>query len=300
MSWRPAFDTMSFATTLWPDGEKADILVAAILDPIQWPTLQDELARNQADWLLVDTGWNSTTHADVLPYIVRLSPECSVTRQIFEKAGEEIGIFLRAKGNPEALLSVLAKYYALVPNMQLPDGEATFLRYYDPHVFRAFMPIATEGQRALLYGIQVQDFWAEDITTGKYEHFSRPGKLSEACSTPSKLSNWQLAALLEAQYQKFIEALQDHILSKYSPVPNRETINKILIEIATAIDVAKSHGFVSRREIAQFVEYADRFGFDFYEQESIEKILCREDLPAMEKLRLILPFLSPNNQMRAV
>ncbi|MDR3073126.1 MAG: DUF4123 domain-containing protein [Deltaproteobacteria bacterium] len=292
MPWRPAFAKEKTRRLLWPDPAPPEGLVMAVIDPVQWPEILPLLSRQAADWLPADTGEHLRTHGEVLPCVTALLPEDPVTEAVLDRAGNESGIFLRAAGDPRLLVGRVARHLAVCAACTLPEGGAAFLRLQDPNILRAWMAVATDGQKSLLFGAGITDFWAEDVVLGEYARYTAPESPPEPCGTPARISPGQLEALLEAQHRKYLEDLEDYSINTLGPISGEAQLRAVRAGVHTCAALAETYGFSLRGQITDFVALGTAYGFGFHQSPQVKTILENTAAPADERLRAVAALLS--------
>ena len=91
------------------------------------------------------------------PYLVKLENGDKPSRQLIEMGwGRSWGIFAQAK----VPASELRRHFRKFLIVRGPTGKKLLFRYYDPRVFRAFLPTCNADELRLLFG-PVDTFWVE-------------------------------------------------------------------------------------------------------------------------------------------
>lgn len=84
------------------------------------------------------------------PYLVRMQPETPGCAAMVDKGwGESWGIFLAARG---ADLDTLRSHFRRFLEVQDEQGTKLVFRFYDPRVFRVYLPTCTPEEHAFVYG----------------------------------------------------------------------------------------------------------------------------------------------------
>jgi hypothetical protein len=97
-------------------------------------------------------GPSAIAMASVAPYLVQLDPEQALLEQLVSKGwGRNWGIYLRSR-LPLAEVRRHLRHFTMV---EPPDGRPIYFRFYDPRVFRVFIPACNpEECRAIFEGIE--------------------------------------------------------------------------------------------------------------------------------------------------
>lgn len=87
---------------------------------------------------------------DVAPWLVRFAPGSRLLRALIEEGwGSGWGVYLTA---PMGLREVRRHLRHFLMVLDETTDQRVYFRFYDPSVLREFLPIATERQRAQLFG----------------------------------------------------------------------------------------------------------------------------------------------------
>ncbi len=84
------------------------------------------------------------------PYLVQMQPDAPGCAAILEQGwGESWGIFLAARG---ADLDALRSHFRRFLEVRDEQGNKLVFRFYDPRVFRVYLPTCTPEEHAYVYG----------------------------------------------------------------------------------------------------------------------------------------------------
>lgn len=138
-----------------PDAEGLAVLPArlaargrlyALLDGAALFGLPDRLAVSGLDWRCLFQGEAARTHADAAPYLVELRAGNALTGRLLDagSGGRAFNVttplahalFIASEVSLNGLWRHLRKF-TMLPG---PNGRRLFFRFYDPAVFRAFIP----------------------------------------------------------------------------------------------------------------------------------------------------------------
>ncbi len=113
------------------------VLVYAMLDGASLPTLRDQLYTDEPEYFCMFSGKLEPDMEEVAPYLVRLKTGSAFSRWLFSIPPEtHYGIFIQSDGNLRAMRKHLRRFLSITD----PDGKSLGFRYYDPRVFRAYLP----------------------------------------------------------------------------------------------------------------------------------------------------------------
>lgn len=103
--------------------------------------------------------------ADAAPYLVRLKPEDAFTEWLMNNGwGNSWGIFLESKAAPEQLKRHFRKFLTVYDE----DGNPLYFRFYDPRVFRVYLPTCNAEELEIIFG-PVNRYYLENKEGGLIE-----------------------------------------------------------------------------------------------------------------------------------
>ena len=121
----------------------------AILDGASIPDLLEQLDSLQPEYVCLYRGELDAGMDEVVPYLVQLEPGHIFTRWLLDKGwGEHYGVYLHT---PEPI-AIIRLHLRRSLRVYMEDGSAVYFRYYDPRVFRAFMPSMTPEESTAFFG----------------------------------------------------------------------------------------------------------------------------------------------------
>lgn len=131
----------------------SDLSVFAVVDPARWrgaiPFLEDLAEDTGVSFCCLHTGALDPEVRAVSPHIVELPEDTDAYEQLMpELWGDARGILLSARGG---LRDVQAHLRSLA-YAEMPDGEITLFRFYDPRALGNVSAVFTDEQRAALFG----------------------------------------------------------------------------------------------------------------------------------------------------
>jgi hypothetical protein len=94
----------------------------------------------------------------VAPYLVQLEYDDPYSIKLIERAwGNAWGIFLKCDSGMETL----RRHLRTLLTVRDPKGDLLLFRYYDPRVFRVYLPTCWPEEVKTVYG-PIDRFWIED------------------------------------------------------------------------------------------------------------------------------------------
>jgi hypothetical protein len=140
----------------------------AILDGASIPDLLDKLyADPRPEFVCLYRGELEPDMAEVAPYLVRLKPDEPFAKWVTAEGwGRHWGIFALSKAD----LKTVRKHFRTFLMVKDPDGKKLYFRYYDPRVFRVYLPTCNKAETATVFG-PVGHYIFEDENPGKLLRF---------------------------------------------------------------------------------------------------------------------------------
>ena len=91
------------------------------------------------------------------PHLVQLEHRNSRSRELIESAwGNSWGVFLKCNGT----LDTVRRHFRKFLSVRDPSGKLLVFRYYDPRVFRVYLPTCRSEELRTVFG-PVDCFWVE-------------------------------------------------------------------------------------------------------------------------------------------
>jgi hypothetical protein len=146
--------------------------VYAILDGASNPDLVGKLRSLAPNHACLFAGKLHPSERQTAPYVVELERHSEVTRWILEGGwGRHWGIFVVS----EADLKTLRRHLRTFLLVRGPDGRRLYFRYYDPRVFRVYLPTCNLEEMEHVFG-PVLSYSMEDESARNLLVFERGGE----------------------------------------------------------------------------------------------------------------------------
>jgi len=143
-----------------------------------YPTLMATGAVNRclyAGHQLLYLGKMPQALAAVAPYIVQLKPDSPFARWIVKEGwGDHWGIFLTSTAN----LTELLRHFRRFVMVKEESGRLLYFRFYDPRVFRPYLPTCNEADLEMIFG-PVDRFYIEAADSAQLLELRRENSLLE-------------------------------------------------------------------------------------------------------------------------
>jgi len=150
---------------------EADTTVYALLDGASIPDLRDRLWELEPEHACLYSGELEPDMAEVAPYVVRLEPDAPFTQWVLTRGwGNHWGIFLLA--GPDTDLRDMRRHFREFTMVRGPEGKILYFRYYDPRVFRVYLPLCNQEEMNTVFG-PVVAFLLEDEDPDVLLRFTR-------------------------------------------------------------------------------------------------------------------------------
>jgi hypothetical protein len=109
--------------------------------------------------------------AETAPYLVPVHPRHAFTEMLVDEGwGQAWGIFLSSSTPPAELRRHLRRFLTVMDE----QGKQLYFRYYDPRVFRVYLPTCNEAELKFVFG-PVERFWCESEDGRAVLEFAREG-----------------------------------------------------------------------------------------------------------------------------
>jgi hypothetical protein len=135
------------ASALWPEGQALEAY--AILDGARSPRVHSMLQSPALPSCCLYSGKLSAPLQAAAPYVVHLRRGVPEVEELLERAwGASWGIFLRSEGNLESL----RRHFRRFLRVRTEAGQTIVFRYYDPRVFRVYLPTCNVVELGVVFG----------------------------------------------------------------------------------------------------------------------------------------------------
>ncbi|MBI5055076.1 MAG: DUF4123 domain-containing protein [Nitrospirae bacterium] len=94
-------------------------------------------------------GTKAVELAEVAPYLLHLKPDDTFTEWLMNNGwGNSWGIFLESSASPDQLKRHFRKFLTVYDE----DGNPLYFRFYDPRVFRVYLPTCNAKELETIFG----------------------------------------------------------------------------------------------------------------------------------------------------
>lgn len=145
---------------LWQPGiAEEPTYVYAILDAARDERIYPALLEADSEYYCLYRGDVAEELAEVAPYLVALEPQAPFTTWLTSEGwGDSWGIFLQAS----ASLDELRRHFRRFLMVYDEAGKPLYFRYYDPRVWRTYLPTCNAEELAAVFG-PVACYVLEDV-----------------------------------------------------------------------------------------------------------------------------------------
>jgi len=122
--------------------------VFALLDGASIPLLLKQLAQQQPDYECLYRGELAPDLAQAAPYLIRIEADSELLTWLASGFGQHWGIFVVAHSN----LRTLRQHFRPWLTLQDAQGQVFYFRFYDPRVFKVYLPTCTPEEKKHFFG----------------------------------------------------------------------------------------------------------------------------------------------------
>ena len=221
-------------------------------------------------------------YAEVAPYLVAV--DAPMLAWISEAlAGEPWGLFALAR--KETPLAEMERHFRRFLMVKSPTGKAWSFRFYDPRVFRTYLPTCEKEELRIVYGpLEAYGLPGDGVALAR----PRVALPTEPVSTPL---GWMLP-LRQPQVDAFRDTIElDFVrrvaafVRKNVPGPTEPLDEAALRErIKAGLARARKYGIDKESALATFVALQFEFSPDFDGHPPFKKVLTDASIPPMARL----------------
>jgi hypothetical protein len=151
-------DTSKILAQLWPDPMPPGMQVYAILDAARNDKIHPAVTACSLEWTCLYLGNIPLELEQVAPYLVKLERDNPFTKRIVDEGwADHWGIFFWSPAEMADLRQHFRKFLVVKDE----SGKDLVFRYYDPRVFRAYLPTCTPEELDTIFG-PVYEFTLSD------------------------------------------------------------------------------------------------------------------------------------------
>jgi hypothetical protein len=167
---RSAAEVARLKRILWPEGtEDLPSKIFAVLDGARSPEIWQRLSQGKVESHCLFRGELSPALARAAPYLVYLPSWTDFTNWLLAEGwGKNWGIFLYAGADPEAL----RRHFRRFLRVQDEDRRTLYFRFYDPRVWRVYLPTCDEFETEYVFG-PVRQYFVEEADPTRLRVFER-------------------------------------------------------------------------------------------------------------------------------
>jgi hypothetical protein len=173
----PAPNSDKIIDLVWQGaGSDPSLRLYALLDAARDTRIHSRLYESGIEAVSLFRGDKALELADVAPYLVELYRDDSFTDWLFTYGwGNSWGILIESPAG----LKELGRHFQGFIMVYDPQGKPLYFRYYDPRVFRVYMPTCNESELKTVFG-PVNSFYVEGEDPDYLIHYAfAGGKLVE-------------------------------------------------------------------------------------------------------------------------
>jgi len=154
---------------IWQSAEADPSLqLYAILDAARDTRIYSRLAESEVAAASLFRGEKAQELASVAPYLVALQRDNSFTDWLFTYGwGNSWGIIIESSAGP----ADLRRNFQSLIMVYDEGGKPLYFRYYDPRVFRVYLPTCNESELQVMFGL-VSSYYVEGEEPDSMMHYA--------------------------------------------------------------------------------------------------------------------------------
>jgi hypothetical protein len=123
--------------------------IYAVLDAARHAQIYPRLCGSESEYCCLYRGELASELAEVAPYLVALEQDNAFTSWLISQGwGDNWGIFLESS----ASLHELRRHFRRFLMVYDAQGKSLYFRYYDPRVWRVYLPTCTAAELQIVFG----------------------------------------------------------------------------------------------------------------------------------------------------
>jgi hypothetical protein len=151
----------------WLDEEKEPPRVYALLDAARDESIYPKIVNSDLESTCLYQGEKARELAWVAPYLVLLRRDDPFTQWVVENGwGKSWGVF----AGSSATLNELKRHFRTFLMVYDEEGNSLYFRYYDPRVFRVYLPTCNAEELGNVFG-PIEYFLLEQEDQGSVSRF---------------------------------------------------------------------------------------------------------------------------------
>lgn len=142
----------------------------AVLDGASNPLLLKKFLEHEPNFYCLLWGWDNLPPKLIAaaPYVVQLHKDTEFTKWVFSGFGEHWGIFAVSGAD----LRTMRTHFREFLRVQDEQGKNLLFRFYDPRVFRVFLPTCNAEEKKRIFG-PILFYLIENKAKNTFIYFSR-------------------------------------------------------------------------------------------------------------------------------
>lgn len=153
---------------------QSEMSVYAVLDAASIPGLESMMEGLKHQHCCLFSGDMAGGMAKAAPYLAHLAHDDALTDMAFNKGwGNAWGIYALIPKQVE--FQAVRKHFRMFLMVRSPQGEPIYFRYYDPRVFRVYLPTCTAEEGTYVFG-PVQCYFMESEEGDSFLRFEKDKK----------------------------------------------------------------------------------------------------------------------------
>jgi len=239
--------------------------VSTILDLAHDEIIYSKMLHSDIEYVCLFEGRLAAELEHLAPYLIRLHKNNPFTEWLFDNGGgKNWGIFIQSPAD----MNTLIRHFRRFVRVYDEEGTPMMFRFYDPRVFRVYLPTCNKSEREYVFG-PVERYYAEGrngkmiiYTPDEWRQIMR-GEKKESVLIIRKA---QMEAFERESLHKFEEKVTDFLQDMF---PDAKSEQRAVLRPVVHEQVTKacSYGFDTERKVVIYVTAAwlmgRRFDTDF-------------------------------------
>lgn len=263
-----------------------DFRMIAILDPLAWHSLSDQLDKCETESLVLFCGPVNSEYAEVLPHCAIIEPLSALTGWIAEYLYEKGAIFVHYKISIDKSLADIVAWLSRINYVTMPGGESVWFRWYDPIILDDFLPISTVEQNSFIFGELIERIVIFNPQNHEWKSF-----YNQKIVLTSHVLN------ITQQQVRYLEnnRMERLVHEAVTMLHNEQSFSSAAISAEQArksIIFAEKHGISNFEALQRFIYLDALSAWSLCNEVTIEDILNSVDKNDKEKIQEIEAYLN--------
>jgi len=235
--------------------------VSTILDLAHDEIIYSKMLHSDIEYVCLFEGRLAAELEHLAPYLIRLHKNNPFTEWLFDNGGgKNWGIFIQSPAD----MNTLIRHFRRFVRVYDEEGTPMMFRFYDPRVFRVYLPTCNKSEREYVFG-PVERYYAEGRNGEIIVYASDEGRQimrGEKKESALIIRREQMEAFERDSLRQFEEEITDFVRYRFPEVQDKpETALRVAVHEQVA--KARSYGLETGRQVITYVTVAWLMGHKF-------------------------------------